>query len=49
VKTNVLDIGKCSAGNPGFRRKSISEDGSNHRRTEGGFEELNVPSKPKQK
>jgi hypothetical protein len=47
--TKVPDIGRGSAGSPATGRKPISVDRSNHRRDKGGFEELNIPTKPKQK
>jgi hypothetical protein len=46
VKTKVLDTGIGSASNPTTRRKPVSADGPSHQRTKGGFEELNISSKP---
>jgi hypothetical protein len=47
--TKVSDTGKCSVGSLVTRRKPISKDRSSHRRVEGGYEELNIPSKLEQK
>jgi hypothetical protein len=46
VTTKVLDAGRGSARNPTTRRKPVSADGPSHQGTKGGFEELNISSKP---
>jgi hypothetical protein len=46
--TEVSDTRRGSVGIPETGRKPMSVDGSNHRRVEGVFEEINVPAKPKQ-
>jgi hypothetical protein len=42
---NVSDTGRGSLGSPATIIKPLPTDGSNHQRTEGGFEELNAPTK----
>jgi hypothetical protein len=49
VTTKVSETGRGSARSPATGRKPISVDRSIHRRTKGGFEELNIPAKPEQK
>jgi hypothetical protein len=46
VTTEVLVASKGCASNPATGRKPISADGPSYQRTEGGFEEFNVPTKP---
>jgi len=42
----VLDVGRGSAGIPSIGIKPVSVDRSNYQITKGGFEELNVLTKP---
>jgi hypothetical protein len=42
-------MGRGSTGSPTTGRKLILKERSIHRGVEGGYEELNVPTKPKQR
>ena len=44
----VPDVGRGSAGSPATGRKLVSADEPSYQRTEGGSEELNIPTKPEQ-
>jgi hypothetical protein len=46
LRQQKFQTGRGSAGSPATRRKSVSADRPSYRRTEGGFEELNISAKP---